>query len=174
MMTINTLTRQQLVPAPIGEVFGYFSRPENLAELTPPDLGFVIHTPPPVAMKQGALIDYTIRLLGIPVRWTTLITSCEPGRSFVDEQLKGPYSFWRHSHFFEEYPGGTLVRDEVQYALPFGPLGTLVHRLAVKRRLAAIFDYRASVIGRVFGNAGSGADGAAAAAGIGGDGRAAG
>lgn len=150
-MTINTLTRQQFVPAPPEKVFGFFSRPENLAHLTPPDLGFVILTPGPIEMKQGALIDYTIRLLGIPVRWTTLITSYAHGRSFVDEQLKGPYSFWRHSHFFEAAPGGTIVSDEIRYALPFGPAGGLIHRLAVRSRLAAIFDYRASMIGKIFG-----------------------
>jgi len=149
-MTIHTLTRRQFVPAPIADVFGFFSRPENLSKLTPPDLGFVILTPPPIAMEAGARIDYTIRFFGIGIRWTSLITAFEPGRSFVDEQLRGPYAFWRHSHRFEEAPGGTTVSDEVLYALPFGPVGALAHALVVGRRLASIFDYRGHAVGAIF------------------------
>ncbi len=78
-MTLHTLTRRQFVPAPPETVFGFFSRPENLSKLTPPDLGFVILTPSPIEMKKDALIDYTIRLLGIRVRWTTIITAYERG-----------------------------------------------------------------------------------------------
>jgi ligand-binding SRPBCC domain-containing protein len=152
-MTIHTLTRQQFVPAPVADVFKFFSQPENLAKLTPPELGFVILTPSPIEMKAGALIDYTIRVSGMRVRWTTLITAYEPGRSFVDEQLRGPYSFWHHTHRFEEAPGGTLVDDEVRYALPFGPLGGIAHALVVKRRLDSIFEYRTAVIGNMFGRA---------------------
>jgi ligand-binding SRPBCC domain-containing protein len=155
-MTIHTLTRQQFVPAPVADVFAFFSRPENLAKLTPPELGFLILTPSPIAMKQGALIDYTIRVFGMRVRWTTLITAYDPGRSFVDEQLRGPYSYWHHSHFFEEAPGGTMVRDEIRYALPFGPLGRLAHALVVKRQLASIFEYRARMVGTMFGEGGGG------------------
>jgi len=169
-MTIHILRREQFIAAPVSDVFGFFSRPENLSKLTPPELGFVILTPPPVEMKAGALIDYTIRVFGMRVRWTTLITAYDPGRSFVDEQLKGPYSFWHHSHRFEEAPGGTLVTDEVRYALPFGPLGRLGHALVVKRQLASIFAYRAKVIGAIFGEAQGAARPAAAgaSAGIGG------
>jgi len=150
-MRTHTLVREQIVHAPLNRVFGFFSNPENLSRLTPPELGFVILTPPPIGMRPGALIDYTIRLMGIRVRWTTLITGFDPGRSFVDEQLKGPYSFWHHTHTFREVPGGTLVRDEVRYALPFGILGSLAHALFVKGRLEEIFRYRARVIGEIFG-----------------------
>jgi ligand-binding SRPBCC domain-containing protein len=150
-MTVHTLSRQQFVPAPVADVFAFFSSPENLSKLTPPGLGFAILTPPPIAMKQGALIDYTIRVFGIGVRWTTLITAYDPGRSFVDEQLRGPYSFWHHSHRFEEAPGGTIVRDDVRYALPFGPLGGLARFLFVKRQLDSIFDFRTLTIRTIFG-----------------------
>jgi ligand-binding SRPBCC domain-containing protein len=150
-MTIHTLTRQQFVPAPIAEVFAFFSRPENLLKLTPPDLGLVLLTPPPIAMMAGAQIDYTIAVFGLRLRWTTLITAFDPGRSFVDEQLRGPYALWRHSHRFEEAPGGTTVGDEVLYALPFGPLGAAVRAIAVGRRLESIFEYRAKAVGSAFG-----------------------
>ena len=149
-MKIHTLTREQIVPAPLDRVFDFFSKPENLSFLTPPELGFVILTPRPIAMKQGALIDYTIRLAGVRVRWTPLIAEYEAGRMFVDEQAKGPYACWRHSHSFDAVPGGTLVRDEVRYAMPFGPLGALVHTLAVRGRLRSIFDFREAVIRKLF------------------------
>lgn len=150
-MKMHTLTREQFVPADRDEVFAFFARPENLSRLTPPGLGFVILTPRPVAMEPGALIDYTIRVFGFRLRWTTLISEIDPGRSFVDEQSKGPYSSWRHTHLFGEAPGGTVVRDEVRYALPLGPIGELAHALAVKRRLRSIFDFRERAIAEIFG-----------------------
>ena len=81
----------------------------------------------------------------------TLITAFDQGRSFIDEQLRGPYAFWRHSHRFEEAPGGTTVSDEVLYALPFGPIGALARALVVGRKLESIFDYRARAVGALFG-----------------------
>jgi len=150
-MIIHTLTREQVVQAPPDRVFGFFSQPENLASLTPPEMDFCGHTPMPIKMEAGALIDYTIRPLGFRLHWTTLITQFNPGRSFVDEQLKGPYSFWQHSHTFEEVPGGTLVRDEIRYAIPFGYLGRFAHTFAVKDRLEYIFGYRAKVVNDIFG-----------------------
>ncbi len=149
-MKIHTLVKEQTVPAPLDRVFEFFSRPGNLSVLTPPELGFVILTPQPIEMKPGALIDYTIRLAGIRVRWTTLISEYEAGRMFVDEQAKGPYAWWRHAHSFKAVDGGTLVRDEVRYALPFGPLGELAHALAVRKRLRHIFDFREKTIMNLF------------------------
>lgn len=150
-MKTYQLMREQFVPAPREEVFGFFSRPENLARLTPRELGFEIMTPGPLAMKAGALIDYTIRLFGVRVRWTTLITSYEPPGKFVDEQLRGPYSFWHHTHLFREADGGTMITDEVRYAMPFGPLGSLAHALFVRRNLRRIFTFREDAIGEIFG-----------------------
>jgi ligand-binding SRPBCC domain-containing protein len=145
-VTPNVLERTQFLPVPPDEAFRFFDRPENLADITPAELGFRILTPSPIAMKEGALIDYTIRVLGIPVRWTTLITQYDPPRGFVDQQLKGPYSFWHHTHAFRAVKGGTEMTDTVQYLLPFGPIGSLVHSLAVRRKLEAIFEHRSRVI----------------------------
>jgi ligand-binding SRPBCC domain-containing protein len=136
-------------PASAVEVFAFFESAENLAHITPPSLGFRILTPAPITMKVGTVIDYTIRWLGIPVRWRTLITTYQPPDLFVDEQIRGPYSLWHHTHRFEDVPEGTLMNDEVHYCLPFGPIGDLTHGLVVKRRLGYIFDYRAMVIGKL-------------------------
>jgi hypothetical protein len=106
-------------------------------------------------MKEGTLIDYTIRVLGLPVRWTTLITRYDPPHSFVDQQLRGPYSFWHHTHSFRPVDGGTEMKDSVLYLLPFGPLGRLAHVLAVRRQLRRIFDHRSLVIAARFARAGS-------------------
>lgn len=146
-MRVHDLICEQLVSAGIEEVFAFFDRPENLAVITPPSLGFVVLTPSPITMKQGALIDYTVRgLPGLRMRWTTLISCYEPPFKFVDEQLKGPYSFWHHTHTFEETGEGTVIRDHVRYVLPFGPLGEIAHALFVKRQLEGIFAYRQKVI----------------------------
>lgn len=149
-MEIHELLCEQLVPRPRADVFAFFAKPENLTRLTPPWLGFRILTPSPVPMHAGALIDYRIRLGPLPTRWRTLITAYEPPERFIDQQLAGPYSFWHHTHEFEENQDGTLIRDRVRYLLPLGPLGRLVHALAVRRQLAAIFDHRRRVVADLF------------------------
>ena len=150
MMKTHTLQRRQCIKKPLSEVFAFFSEPDNLALLTPRKLGFEILTPPPIQMNKGALIDYTIKLLGIRIRWTTLITDFEQPRKFVDVQLRGPYSYWHHSHEFRETRDGTEMTDTVTYALPFGILGKIVRELIVKRQLDAIFNYRKRAVEAVF------------------------
>lgn len=152
-MKVYELYREQWVPRPLEEVFAFFSRPENLAKITPRSLGFQIITPQPIAMRAGTLIDYTVRPFGFPVHWTTLITDYEPPVRFVDVQLKGPYTFWHHTHTFAAAGGGTQLTDRVRYALPFGPLGRIANLLAVRRQVRGIFDYRERVIADQFGGA---------------------
>jgi hypothetical protein len=134
-------------------VFSFFSKPENLRLLTPENLGFEMLTPSPISMKEGAIIDYLIRIAGLPVRWTTVITCYEPPTRFVDLQLKGPYSYWRHTHTFSETDDGTIIVDEVEYTLPLGVLGRCIHALFVKRQLESIFGRREAVIEQIFSDA---------------------
>ncbi|MCB2212457.1 SRPBCC family protein [bacterium] len=146
------LKREQFVPRPRDEVFAFFDRPENLAEITPKDLGFHILTPTPIEMQRGAVIDYTIRPFpGLRLHWRTLITAYDPPHRFVDEQIKGPYAFWHHTHTFEEVEGGTLIRDEVRYLLPFGTLGNRLGAGLVRNRVEHIFNHRTQVIRKQFG-----------------------
>jgi len=153
-MRLHVLQRSQTVTAPLDEVFAFFARPENLAEITPPGLDFAILTPSPIAMRPGTLVDYVVKVGGLPVRWRTLITTYEPPHRFVDEQILGPYSFWHHTHTFAALPGGgTRLGDTVRYGLPLGPLGDVVHALVVRRQLAGIFDHRRRVIADRFGRA---------------------
>jgi len=148
-----TLERTQTLACPLDDVFAFFEKPENLARITPRSLGFEILTPSPIAMKSGAVIDYTIKVLGVRQHWTTLITDYSPPHGFVDVQLKGPYTFWHHTHSFETVPGGTRMTDRVRYLLPFGPLGRIAHALFVKKQLARTFAHRERMIREQFGAA---------------------
>ena len=138
-MTVFELRATQLVPRPLAEVFRFFSDAGNLQAITPPWLGFEILTPMPLEMRAGTLLDYRIRLHGIPLKWRTRITAWEPPGRFVDEQLRGPYRLWVHEHTFREVPGGTEVGDRVRYAVPGG---RLANRLFVAPDLEKVFAYR--------------------------------
>ena len=146
-----SIEREQFVPRPLLEVFAFFADAANLEVLTPGFLRFRILTPVPIRMAAGTMIDYQIRIAGIPQRWRTLIEVFETPRRFVDVQLHGPYALWRHTHEFSESAGGTTIRDSVEYEIPFGLLGVMVRRLLVRRLLEAIFDYRRAKIEEIFG-----------------------
>lgn len=137
-----------LVPRPLPEVFAFFADAGNLQQITPPWVDFRIVTPLPIDMHPGTLIDYRLKVHGVPVRWRTEISRWEPPRLFVDTQLKGPYWRWVHTHRFREAPGGTFVEDDVDYAVPGG---ALVDRLLVRRDVRAIFLHRQRAILAAFG-----------------------
>jgi len=138
----HSIERQQLVPAPLAQVFEFFSRARNLEELTPPWLRFSVVTHEPIEMRAGTLIEYRLRVHRVPLRWISHIDEWQTGARFVDRQVHGPYRMWRHTHEFTAYPQGTLIRDSVRYELPFGRLGTLIHAAIVRRDLERAFDYR--------------------------------
>lgn len=139
-----------LLPLPIEQVFAFFSKAENLQAITPPELSFRIKTPLPIVMKQGALIDYDLKLSGIPFGWRTRITHWEPPYAFADEQLKGPYAVWFHTHTFADEGGRTRMDDEVLYKLPLWPLGEVGYPF-VKRKVERIFRYRRAKIREILG-----------------------
>jgi len=141
---------EQYVPSNIDEVFAFFSRAENLQELTPPWLHFRIVSVDPNPVRKGTLIRYALRWRIFPMRWTTEIVEWNPPHGFVDVQLKGPYRKWHHEHRFVAEDGGTRIYDEVQYELPFGMLGSLAHRLRVKKDVETIFAFRKQAVGSIF------------------------
>lgn len=130
-------------------MFAFFADAANLEAITPRFLRFRILTPSPIDMREGARIDYALSLFGIPLRWRTRIAEWRHGVRFVDVQESGPYALWRHTHEFEDAPGGTVVRDVVEYALPLGALGRAVHGVLVARTLRRIFDFRRDALERL-------------------------
>jgi ligand-binding SRPBCC domain-containing protein len=144
------LERTTFIPKPRHEVFQFFADAHNLERITPPFLNFHILTPDPIEMRPGTLIDYELRLYGIPVRWRTRIAEYVPDDYFVDVQLSGPYRSWHHRHDFVDRPGGTEMRDRVDYEMPFGPIGKVVRTLFVGAQLNKIFDHRNATIAQYF------------------------
>jgi ligand-binding SRPBCC domain-containing protein len=144
---LQRLEREQVIERPLAEVFEFFARAENLERITPPWLSFQMVTPGPIKMGCGTLIDYRLRLHGLPLRWTSGIEEWEEEHRFIDEQVHGPYKVWRHLHEFVPLGSGTCVRDRVEYALPLGSLGLPV----VRRDLVRIFNYRRSAVAHLLG-----------------------
>lgn len=145
-MTEHILTRNLEIELPRQVVFDFFADAGNLERITPPELNFHIVTSQPIKIEQGTLIDYNLRLHGIPMSWRTEITVWEPPYEFVDTQLRGPYSQWIHRHTFTELgPDKTLIEDEVRYRLPLEPLGDLAHFI-VRSQLERIFNFRQTAV----------------------------
>jgi ligand-binding SRPBCC domain-containing protein len=136
------------LPQPRAVIFDFFADARNLQTITPPWLHFVILTPTPIEMRPGALIDYKLRVHGFPLRWQTEITEWNPPHHFVDQQLRGPYTLWHHTHRFFDQDGGTRCVDEVRYRPPGG---ALINYLFVKRDVQKIFAYRQQQLQKHFG-----------------------
>lgn len=148
-MRIREFQCEIWLPLPPEELFPFFADAGNLDAITPKWLNFRIATPRPIEMREGALIDYKLRVRGMPLRWRTLIREWNPPHSFVDEQLRGPYRQWIHRHTFETQNGGTLARDIVHYAVPFD---FIAHPLFVRRDIERIFAYRQEALRKKFGS----------------------
>ena len=148
-MKIRTIDSELWLPKPIDEVFRFFSDAGNLDALTPAWLNFKIVTPMPMELKAGSLIDYKLRVRGIPISWRTEILEWDPPHRFVDHQLRGPYRQWLHTHTFEPYNGGTTIRDHVEYAVPGWFLEPIVHALFVGPDVRKIFAFRKEQIAKL-------------------------
>jgi ligand-binding SRPBCC domain-containing protein len=141
------LEAEQFLPQPRDRIFQLFSDAFQLEKLTPQWLAFSVLTPAPIRIAAGTIIDYRLKLHGIPIRWQSLISSWEPPFRFVDRQTHGPYRRWNHEHVFEDAPGGTLCRDLVDYDV-IG--GRPVHALFVRPDLLKIFAFRHDKLGSMF------------------------
>ena len=134
------------LPAALDDVFRFFSDASNLERLTPPWLKFRLESAGPIVMRPGAVIDYRLRIHGVPVRWRSEITVWDPPHRFVDEQRRGPYRRWVHTHAFRAERGGTVVEDDVEYDVPFAPIAARF----VRRDVEKIFGFRSSALRRIF------------------------
>lgn len=151
-MSEYILTREMMLDLARPVVFDFFADAGNLERITPTELRFHIFTPLPVDLREGALIEYRLRIYGIPINWRTEISLWNPPFEFIDRELKGPYKQWIHRHTFVEMgENKTLIRDEVKYRLPFEPFGDLLHWF-IKAKLDHIFDFRERAVREIFEN----------------------
>ncbi len=142
-MKLYVLKARQELPIPLTTAWEFFSNPRNLADITPPWLGFRVTSDLPQRMYPGMIISYQVRPFGnLPVNWMTEITHVQEPFLFVDEQRFGPYRLWHHQHFFREFSGGVEMIDLVHYVLPYGVFGRLLHRFHLAARLREIFNFR--------------------------------
>ncbi|RXK88361.1 cyclase [Chlorobaculum sp. 24CR] len=152
-MNLHTKTWVQRLPVPIDVAWDFFSQPDNLARITPPEMFLRVDggsTGKPIS--EGMQLSYTLYpFMMIPVRWTTEIMRVSRPDFFEDRQLEGPYELWHHTHRFREIEGGTEMTDIVEYALPFDMLGEVVEALIVGRRLDEVFEYRRRKVAEILG-----------------------
>ncbi len=148
-MVVHTLDTQFFVPRTRDELFPFFCDAFNLERITPPELKFRVLRPRPIELREGARIEYRLRLWGVPFGWRTLISLWEPPVRFVDEQTSGPFGRWVHRHEFVPTGQGTIIRDHVDYALPLSPLSGFAHPL-MRRQLTRIFRYRHQILHAMF------------------------
>jgi ligand-binding SRPBCC domain-containing protein len=147
----HQLRRRQVLASDMERVFAFFESPRNLEEITPPWLRFEVVAATDQTVRRGTLIDYRLTWQRLPMRWRTRITEYEPGVSFADEMIRGPYRRWYHRHLFRPVDGGVEMVDIVDFELPFGRLGRWTHDHVVRPQLESIFDYRRDVVSKRFG-----------------------
>ena len=140
-------TTQQL-NCDLATAWKFFSSPHNLSRITPKEMNFVVKTENAVdEIYEGMQIGYTVSpVLSVPLKWITIITQVDYQKSFTDFQKKGPYKYWNHQHEFIANEQGVLMKDRVDYELPFGFLGTIAHKIFVQKKLSSIFDYRYKIL----------------------------
>ena len=151
-MKIYTLHTKQNLPISLDEAWAFLSDPKNLKVITPEYMGFKTLSGDDKEMFAGQIIQYIVTpVLGIPMKWVTEITHVIDKKYFVDEQRFGPYALWHHKHFLKEIPGGVEMEDIVDYKVPMGILGQMVHPILVQPKLKEIFDYRRHKLIELFG-----------------------
>lgn len=153
-MKVYTLKKSQVIPISLDKAWDFFTSPLNLAQITPPDMSFVVTSDQTADTKvyAGMIITYKISpLLGIKMDWMTEITHVAERQYFVDEQRFGPYALWHHQHHFKEVEGGVLMNDILHYAIPYGVIGRLSNRVFVGNKVKQIFDFRERAIEKLFG-----------------------
>lgn len=142
----------QKLPIPLDQAWRFFSDPANLKQITPKHMGFIVTSKEQRDMYKGQIIQYVVKpLLGIPLNWCTEITQVEEKKYFIDEQRFGPYTFWHHQHWFQEIEGGVLMEDILHYKVPLGPIGLVVDKLLVEKKVNQIFEFRKQALLDQFG-----------------------
>jgi len=151
-MKIYTLHKKQKLPISIDTAWEFLSDPKNLKVITPDYMSFNILSGADRPMYSGQIIQYIVTpVFGIKTKWVTEITHIVNKHYFVDEQRFGPYALWHHKHFIKEIDSGVEMEDIIDYKVPFGFIGQLVHPFLVKPKLNEIFEYRKEKLESLFG-----------------------
>jgi ligand-binding SRPBCC domain-containing protein len=153
MSSVYSIKTVQRIPISLEQAWDFFSKPDNLKDITPDNLGFnIVSKHHGDRMYAGQIIEYTVKpILGIPLYWMTEITHVAEQQYFVDEQRYGPYSMWHHQHHFKAIDGGVEMTDIVHYKLPLWILGDIANTIMVKSQLKGIFNYRYKAVDDKFG-----------------------
>ena len=151
-MKVYSLSQEQKIPVPIDQAWEFFSSPRNLEAMTPPKMGFKIVSLPSEILYEGEIIEYSVKVLpGVWIPWVSEIKALQTGKSFVDDQISGPFKFWHHRHSFEETSGGTVVKDLIHYSVGFSFFGEIARVLVVTNQLEKMFKHRRLVLDEKFG-----------------------
>lgn len=151
-MKIYTKSSTQRIPISLDEAWSFLSDPRNLKVITPDYMSFHIISGADRPMYAGQIIQYIVTpVLGIKAKWVSEITQMVDKKYFIDEQRFGPYAFWHHKHFITEIDGGVEMEDIIDYKMPLGILGQLVHPFLVQPKLDEIFEYRRKKLIELFG-----------------------
>lgn len=151
-MKVHSLSQEQKIPVPIDQAWEFFSSPRNLEAMTPPEMGFRIVSLPSEILYEGEIIEYSVKVLpGVWIPWVSEIKALQTGKSFVDDQISGPFKFWHHRHSFEETSGGTVVKDLIHYSVGFSFFGEIARVLVVTNQLEKMFKHRRLVLDEKFG-----------------------
>jgi ligand-binding SRPBCC domain-containing protein len=149
-MKLHQIHRKQVIPISISEAWEFFSSPENLSTITPSWLNLTVISDLPRGMHSGMIISYRITpIVRVPTIWISEITHVEAPVYFVDEQRLGPFRFWHHQHVFKEVGRNVEMQDLVNYAMPLGPIGEMVHAVSVRKKVEAIFDFRQKALEQI-------------------------
>jgi ligand-binding SRPBCC domain-containing protein len=149
-MKLHQIHRKQMIPISISEAWEFFSSPENLSTITPSWLNLTVISDLPRGMHSGMIISYRITpIVRVPTIWISEITHVEAPVYFVDEQRLGPFRFWHHQHVFKEVGRNVEMQDLVNYAMPLGPIGEMVHAVSVRKKVEAIFDFRQKALEQI-------------------------
>jgi len=151
-MKIYTVHKKQQLPITVDEAWKFLLNPRNLKIITPSYMSFDIISGAEKPMFAGQIIQYLVTpILGIKTKWVSEITHFQEKKYFVDVQLYGPYALWHHKHFIHEIDGGVELEDIIDYKVPLGILGQMVHPFLVKPKLEEIFQYRQQKMTEIFG-----------------------
>lgn len=141
MSRIVTKRFETLVPVAVEDLWRFHESAEALRVLTPPSRQVRLPEQD-LAVREGALHELRLKIGPCWVPWSARISNVRPPYGFTDTAVRSPFARWIHEHEFLPSEGGTLLRDTVTYALPFGPIGRIVDALFVSRDIDSVFAFR--------------------------------